>query len=124
MKGPDINDILREEGDEGVRRCSDNARKVSNVTAADVTGLRDYQVRALKQLDAANCAIYVLPTGGGKTVVFCELIKILAARGERILVIVHRTEILNQTSRKLQLLGIDHGIIKACRVANPECLVQ
>jgi DNA repair protein RadD len=86
--------------------------------------LRDYQVQAVQQIDAANSAIYVLPTGGGKTVIFCKLIEALAARGERVLIIVHRVEILDQTSRKLQTLGINHGVIKAGRVANPECRVQ
>ena len=72
--------------------------------------LRDYQVRAVQQIDAANSAIYCLPTGGGKTVIFASLIETLAARGERVLVIVHRHEILNQTSHKLT---VEHGIIRA-----------
>jgi superfamily II DNA or RNA helicase len=75
-----------------------------------MANLRDYQVHAVQQIDAANSAIYVLPTGGGKTVIFASLIEMLAARGESVLVIVHRHEILNQTSRKL---SIDHGIIRA-----------
>jgi DNA repair protein RadD len=86
--------------------------------------LRDYQVRAVQQIDAANSAIYVLPTGGGKTVIFCNLIEYLAARGERVLIICHRVEILDQTSYKLQSLGIDHGIIKAGRVADTDRGVQ
>jgi superfamily II DNA or RNA helicase len=86
--------------------------------------LRDYQVRALEQIDAATSAIYVLPTGGGKTVIFCKLIEMLAVRGERVLVIVHREEILDQVSYQLQSLGIEHGVIKAGRVANLECRVQ
>jgi superfamily II DNA or RNA helicase len=86
--------------------------------------LRDYQVKAIEQIDAATSAIYVLPTGGGKTVIFCKLIESLAARGERVLIIVHRVEILDQTSYKLQSIGIDHGIIKAGRVAAPGQRVQ
>jgi DNA repair protein RadD len=86
--------------------------------------LRDYQVRAVEQINAASSAIYTLPTGGGKTVIFCKLIEELAARGERVLVIVHRVEILDQTSYKLASLGIDHGVIKAGRSANPELPVQ
>ncbi len=86
--------------------------------------LRDYQVRAIEQIEAGGSAIYVLPTGGGKTVVFCKAIEAFAARGERVLIIVHRVEILDQTSYKLQSLGIEHGIIKAGRIANPERLIQ
>jgi superfamily II DNA or RNA helicase len=86
--------------------------------------LRDYQTRAIEQIDAANSAIYVLPTGGGKTVIFCELVKRRAAVGERVLIITHRVEILDQTSYKLRSIGIDHGVIKAGRVADPGQLVQ
>jgi DNA repair protein RadD len=86
--------------------------------------LRDYQVHAVQQIDATNSAIYVLPTGGGKTVIFCKLIEALVSQGLRILIIVHRVEILDQTSYKLQTLGIDHGVIKAGREADPEQHVQ
>jgi DNA repair protein RadD len=86
--------------------------------------LRDYQVHAVQQIDAANSAIYVLPTGGGKTVVFASLIEMLAKRGERVLVIVHRHEILNQTSRKLSELNIEHGIIRAGLVVDLSYSVQ
>jgi superfamily II DNA or RNA helicase len=55
-----------------------------------MTELRDYQIRAVEQIDAANSAIYVLPTGGGKTVIFTSLIKMLAERGERVLILCHR----------------------------------
>jgi superfamily II DNA or RNA helicase len=89
-----------------------------------VMDLRDYQTTAIEQIDAASSAIYVLPTGGGKTVIFCKLIEALAAQGQRILIIVHRTEILDQTSYRLQSLWIDHGVIKASRVADSDQRVQ
>jgi DNA repair protein RadD len=89
-----------------------------------MTALRDYQVRAIEQIDAANSAIYVLPTGGGKTVIFTSLIKMLAERGERVLILCHRNEILNQTSRELSDQGIEHGIIRAGLVADLSYPVQ
>jgi DNA repair protein RadD len=91
---------------------------------AKVTDLRDYQITAIQQIDATNRAIYVLPTGAGKTVIFCKLIEALAAKGHRVLIITHRVEILDQTSYKLQTLGIDHGIIKAGRVADASQPIQ
>jgi DNA repair protein RadD len=73
--------------------------------------LRDYQIRAIERLDKARRALFVLPTGGGKTVIAAGLIDQAVARGERVLVLTHRREILNQTSRALAAL--DHGVIQA-----------
>ena len=72
--------------------------------------LRDYQIDAVERLDRAIKALYVLPTGGGKTVVATSLIERAVQRGERVLVLTHRREILRQTSLGLP---IDHGIILA-----------
>jgi DNA repair protein RadD len=73
--------------------------------------LRDYQIRAIEQLDKARRALFVLPTGGGKTVIAAGLIDQAVARDERVLVLTHRREILNQTPRALAAL--DHGVIQA-----------
>jgi DNA repair protein RadD len=70
----------------------------------------DYQIDAVERLDRARKALYVLPTGGGKTVVATTLIERAVQRGERVLVLTHRREILKQTSLKLP---IDHGLIQA-----------
>jgi DNA repair protein RadD len=86
--------------------------------------LRDYQITAIEKIDTANSAIYVLPTGGGKTVIFAASIKRLVERGERVLIVCHRNEILNQTSRKLSDLGIEHGIIRAGLVVDLSYAIQ
>jgi DNA repair protein RadD len=75
-----------------------------------MTELRGYQVDAVERLDRAIKALYVLPTGGGKTVVATSLIERAVQRGERVLVLTHRREILRQTSLNLP---IDHGLIQA-----------
>jgi DNA repair protein RadD len=75
-----------------------------------MTELRAYQIAAAARLDRATKALYVLPTGGGKTVVASRLIEQAVARGERVLVLTHRREILKQTSLKLP---IEHGLILA-----------
>jgi superfamily II DNA or RNA helicase len=80
--------------------------------------LRSYQSCAVQDLrlayrDGARAPLLVLPTGGGKTIVMAEIIRSLAARGRRALVLVHRRELIRQTSRKLDLAGIEHGIIAA-----------
>jgi superfamily II DNA or RNA helicase len=72
--------------------------------------LRDYQVKAIEQIESATKALYVLPTGGGKTVVAPSIIERAVERGERALMVTHRREILRQTSLKLP---IDYGLIQA-----------
>jgi superfamily II DNA or RNA helicase len=72
-----------------------------------MTALRDYQNNAVERLEQTTKALYVLPTGGGKTVVATNLIERAARRSERVLVLTHRREILRQTSLGLP---IDHGL--------------
>src|SRR6185436_8769773 len=79
-------------------------------TGGRMTDLREYQALAVDRLDTAIKALYVLPTGGGKTVVATSVIERAVARGERVLMLTHRREILKQTSLKLP---IEHGLIQA-----------
>ena len=62
--------------------------------------LRDYQVTAVAELRAAisthRTAVYVLPTGGGKTIVAAELARLAAEKGNRTLLLVHRRELVKQ----------------------------
>jgi superfamily II DNA or RNA helicase len=55
----------------------------------------------------------VLPTGGGKTIIFSAIAQSAAAKGNRVLILVHRRELIHQASSKLQWIGLDHGIIAA-----------
>lgn len=78
--------------------------------------LRCYQAQGVDQIRAAmqggaRAVLYVLPTGGGKTVVFSHVIDLARERGSRVLVLVHRRELLLQGSRALTENDIDHGLI-------------
>ena len=80
--------------------------------------LRYYQQRAIADTRAAIAAgsrtpILVLPTGGGKTIIFSAIAQSAAAKGNRVLILVHRRELIHQTSSKLAWVGLDHGIIAA-----------
>jgi len=80
--------------------------------------LRDYQQEAIESLRAAYRAgkkapLLCLPTGGGKTVIFSYIAQSAAAKGNRVLILVHRRELVQQTSETLASLGLDHGIIAA-----------
>jgi superfamily II DNA or RNA helicase len=62
-----------------------------------------------------RAVLFVLPTGGGKTVVFSHIAQQAAARSNRICVLVHRQELLRQASASLSALGVPHGLIAANR---------
>jgi len=78
-------------------------------------------------------ALYVLPTGGGKTIVFSYIAQLAAARGKRVLVLAHRKELVKQASEKFTMFGIEHGVIhpdykldiqKQSQVASVQTLVN
>lgn len=78
--------------------------------------LRDYQKNGENDIRVAlrngsNAVIYTLPTGAGKTHVFTSIATKAALLGNRTLIIVHRSYLWRQVSRKLTDLGVDHGII-------------
>ena len=80
--------------------------------------LRVYQQRAIADTRAAIASgsrspLLVLPTGGGKTIIFSAIAQSAAAKGNRVLILVHRRELIHQTSSKLAWVGLDHGIIAA-----------
>jgi DNA repair protein RadD len=91
--------------------------------------LRPYQQEAVERLRAAfrqghRGVLFVLPTGGGKTVVFSHIAQQAASRGNRIAVLVHRVELLEQASMSLGALGVRHGLIAAGRAMNLAAPVQ
>ncbi len=55
--------------------------------------------------------LYQLPTGAGKTVIFCEIARQAVSKGKRVLVIVHRQELLRQTISKVSAACIPWGAI-------------
>ena len=78
--------------------------------------LRDYQARDVDRIRRSyatghRAPLYVLPTGGGKTVAFAHIAQAAHAKGNRVTILVHRAELLGQASRQLAELGIAHGRI-------------
>ena len=88
--------------------------------------LRPYQRQMLDDIDSApgQRPMVVLPTGGGKTIVFAEAIRRAVAARRSALVIAHRREIIGQTSDKLRDVGVVHGIIMAGVEPRPDLDVQ
>lgn len=69
--------------------------------------LRPYQQEARESIQAewekgVQRTLLVLPTGCGKTIVFSKVIEDRVTKGERVLVLAHRGELLDQAADKLQ----------------------
>jgi len=91
--------------------------------------LRDYQRIAIECVRDAFRAgnrrvLLVAPTGAGKTVMFSHLARAISICGQRVLLMAHRDELLDQISRTLTQVGVEHGFIAARRQMNLETLVQ
>lgn len=73
--------------------------------------LRPYQEAAIRDLRAAyvsgsRAVVLVLPTGAGKTVVAADVIRSATERGRKVLFLVHRAELLEQSVAKLARAGV------------------
>ncbi|WP_142786163.1 DEAD/DEAH box helicase [Changchengzhania lutea] len=56
--------------------------------------------------------LYQLPTGGGKTVIFSEIVRqYLKHHKKKVLVMTHRIELCKQTSKMLTEFGVDNKVI-------------
>lgn len=81
--------------------------------------LRPYQQEAREAVQAEWAAgrrrtLLVLPTGCGKTIVFSKLIEDCVREGERVLVLAHRGELLEQAADKLaKTTGLGCAVEKA-----------
>lgn len=78
--------------------------------------LRADQAACLQAVEAqvlskSGTALLVAATGWGKTVLFSELTRRAVLRGKRVMILVHRTELLDQVSRTLTALDVTHGCI-------------
>jgi len=79
--------------------------------------LRDYQQAAVESVRTAFKAhrrvLLVMATGAGKTVTFSYICNGAQARGNNVLILAHRQELLDQISAALQQFGVRHGFIAA-----------
>jgi DNA repair protein RadD len=94
-----------------------------------MTELRPYQAKAVDEIEAmigqARHVLFVLPTGGGKTEIAKKVAEnAVVARKERVLILTHRREILNQTSLNLSFSKLDHGLIQVGLNVDLEYAIQ
>ena len=58
--------------------------------------------------------VYQLPTGGGKTVIFSEIARsYIAKTNKKVLILTHRIELCNQTSKMLSEFNVNNKIINS-----------
>ena len=58
--------------------------------------------------------LYQLPTGGGKTVIFSEIVRrYISKYRKKVLVLTHRIELSKQTSKMLSEFGVENKIINS-----------
>lgn len=78
--------------------------------------LRPYQQAGVADIRAAfgarhRAVLYVLPTGGGKTYTFVYIGSEAGKKGNPVLILEHRKELIRQASLSLASLGVFHQVV-------------
>lgn len=99
------------------------ARRAANEGSAAqkpaALSLRPYQAESIAAIEGEwkqghRRTLLVLPTGCGKTIVFCKLTENRVRAGERVLILAHRGELLQQAADKLlKATGLRCAVEKA-----------
>lgn len=71
-----------------------------------------------------NYVLFVLPTGGGKTVVFTYIAQKMSLNKKKAIILVHRVELLRQTSEALEKFEVEHGMVNPQYTPNLNNFVQ
>lgn len=94
--------------------------------------LRPYQQTSVQNIRSAmgknRRVLFVLPTGGGKTVIFSYITHSATQKGKRVYIAVHRSEIIDQICKALTAFGVAHGRIQPGRTLTSDpvqvCMIQ
>lgn len=77
--------------------------------------LRPYQTRDLdlvrNHLTERRSVLLVQPTGAGKGVLASHIVQTAASRGFKVIFLVNRRTLVNDMSKRLTRLGVQHGVI-------------
>lgn len=84
--------------------------------------LRPYQLSAIAEIRQAfkthKRVLFVCPTGGGKTMIFCDIAR---RSTKRVLILAHRKELVEQASERI---GVPHGVIMSGTTPNYDERIQ
>ena len=94
--------------------------------------LRDYQTEGINMIFEAwdptrlnhKNVLFQMPTGTGKTTVFSQIVLKAHLKNKNVLIVVHRTELVEQIAERLVDFGVSVGIISAGNKPLPEKEVQ
>ena len=86
--------------------------------------LRPYQCEAIAAVRSEMArghrrVVLVMPTGAGKTMTACDIVRRALDRGGSVLWLAHRTEIIDQCASHLERYGLEAGVISASSTRNP-----
>jgi len=94
---------------------------ITSIQSNSRKSLYDYQLADLKRIfDVLESApdnynlLYQLPTGGGKTVVFSEIVRrYIKYYNKKVVILTHRIELCKQTSKMLSGFGVNNKVINS-----------
>lgn len=92
--------------------------------------LRPYQSKALDEIRrhysrGVKKVLLWLPTGAGKTLCFCRILKSAYEKGSRAIMVVSGSALVDQASKRLDREGVPHGVMQANHWRNrPDELIQ
>lgn len=102
------------------------------VLVMSMVKLRSYQEIGIRKIFEAwdpnrlnlMNVLFQMPTGTGKTTVFSEIVRKAHLKKKKVLIVVHRTELVEQIAERLAQFQVDVGIISANIKSAPEHDVQ
>lgn len=91
--------------------------------------LRPYQKEGIHKIfnswrDGKRSVLFQMPTGTGKTVLFSEIVRMGFEKERKILIVVHRIELVEQITKKLESKGVHVGLIVAGKNSDYTKIVQ
>lgn len=110
-------------------QTSVNYNQDNTVIANESLTLRPYQLDGIDKIfqkwrSGVRSILFQMPAGTGKTVLFSDIVRRGYNKKRKILIVVHRMELLNQAKDELIELCIDAGIIMADVIPDYNKLVQ
>ncbi len=94
--------------------------------------LRPYQILGINNIFNAwdptklnlKNVLFQMPTGTGKTTVFSEIVRKAQFKNKKVLLVVHRTELVDQIKERLSSFDVNAGIITANIKPEPDKDIQ